>query len=62
MLDKKDQVSKSWAAYQAFTSSVNDFQKAIVLRDSEVWMGEVCLGSPNSPWVERLCEKIQTRS
>jgi len=49
--DNQLQVTDSWRAYQDFTNCVQDLLREIAVRGSEVWLGEVCLGSPDRPWI-----------
>jgi len=40
-----------WKDYRECTERIEDFLREIIARDSEVWIGDVCLGSPDHPWI-----------
>src|SRR6187549_702913 len=44
-------VTNSWTSYQEFITCIKEFLNAISIRDAEVWLDEVCLGSPDHPWI-----------
>jgi hypothetical protein len=51
MPDNELVVTDSWRAYRECTKCIEDFLREITARDSEVWLGDVCLGSPDHPWI-----------
>ena len=51
MPDSQPVVTDSWEAYQVCTKCIQDFVREITTRDSEIWVGDVCLGSPDHPWI-----------
>lgn len=44
-------ITDSWKAYQDFTRTKDDFVSLIRLQGDEIWVGEVCFGSPDHPMV-----------
>ena len=59
MPHNKPVVTESWNGYQECTSCIQDFLREVTVRDSEVWLREVCLGSPDRPSVKA---PLQTNS
>lgn len=51
MPDDQTVVTDSWRGYQECTRCIEEFLREITVRDSEVWLREVCLGSPDRPWI-----------
>jgi hypothetical protein len=51
MPDKQPVVTDSWNSYREFAKCVQDFLREITVRDSEVWLRDVCLGAPDRPWL-----------
>jgi hypothetical protein len=51
MSDTEKKVTDSLMAHKRFLRAVEQFLAAVRMHDGEVWIGEVCLGSPNEPWV-----------
>lgn len=49
--ENEKKVTDSWTAHQKFLGAIQRFLAEIKMRDGEVWIGEVCLGSPNQPRV-----------
>jgi hypothetical protein len=45
-------VTESWNSYQECTRCIQDFLREVTVRDSEVWLREVCLGSPDRPSIK----------
>ena len=45
-------VTESWNGYQECTKRIQDFLREVTVRDSEVWLREVCLGSPDRPSIQ----------
>ena len=46
-----EKVTDSWSTYQDCTRSIQHFLNEIRVKDAEVWLGDVCLGSPDHPFV-----------
>ena len=44
-------MTDSWRAYQDCTRSIQHFVNEIAIEDVEVWVGDVCLGTPDHPRV-----------
>jgi hypothetical protein len=42
-------VTESWNGYQECMKRIQEFLCEVTVRDSEVWLREVCLGSPDRP-------------
>lgn len=68
MPDNEPVVTDSWRSYRECTKCIEDFLREISARDSEVWLGDVCLGSPDHPWIrtplqidsaEAVCRAIE---
>jgi hypothetical protein len=51
MPDNQPVVTDSWRAYRECTKCIQDFVREITTRNSEIWLGDVCLGSPDHPWI-----------
>jgi len=51
MPDDQTVVTDSWRGYQECTRCIEEFLREITVRDSEVWLREVCLGSPDRPGI-----------
>jgi hypothetical protein len=51
MSNTEKNFTDSWAAHQDFLRAIERFLAEIKMHDGEVWIGEVCFGSPDQPWV-----------
>ena len=51
MPNTEKNVTDSWRAHEEFLRAIHRFLAEIRMRDGEVWIGEVCFGSPNQPCV-----------
>ena len=51
MPNTEKKVTDSWTAHEDFLRAIQRFLAEIRMDDGEVWIGEVCFGSPNQPWV-----------
>jgi hypothetical protein len=49
--DNQPVVTDSWKGYRECTKCIQDFLREITAKDSEVWLGDVCLGSPDHAWI-----------
>jgi hypothetical protein len=47
----EENVTDSWKAHEGFLKAIGRFQGEIRMRDREVWIDELCLGSPDQPWL-----------
>ena len=51
MPNSEKQVTDSWIAHEEFLRATKRFLAEIRIDDGEVWIGEVCFGSPNQPGI-----------
>jgi hypothetical protein len=51
MPDNEPVVTDSWIHYEKCMRRIQDFLREVTVRDSEVWVCDVCLGSPDRPWI-----------
>lgn len=49
MPNTEKQVTHSWRAHQEFMRAIQRFLAEIRMQDDDVWVGDVCFGSPNQP-------------
>ncbi len=51
MASTEPRVTDSWTAYQECTRAVRRFLDETRVKDGEVWIGDVCVGTPDCPSV-----------
>jgi hypothetical protein len=55
----EENVTESWSAYERSMRHIDEFLHGFTLRDSEVWFGNVCFGSPWHLWFGHPCREIR---
>jgi hypothetical protein len=49
--DNQPVVTDSWSAYRECLRNIETFLRDINVRNTEVWLGDVCFGSPDNPGI-----------
>jgi len=57
MPETEKKLTDSWRAHEEFLRAIQRYLAEISTRDGDVWIGEVCFGAPNQPWVRAPLRK-----
>src|SRR3954451_1590472 len=51
MADDRAVATDSWKHYRDCVDRIEEFLREVSVKDSEVWIGDVCFGSPDRAWI-----------